>query len=118
MNPSRSVDKTYTSLDFLRFSAPSERPIQGKCLKCSSELTIHQPDINLPERLLGVCESCKHWYLIDFGSRAKQGVIVMLPDIEFVLELAQQNPSAGISTTSSKSEEGSPGRAEPPGTSP
>ncbi len=33
------------------------------CPHCQSELQIHQPDPDLPHRLLAVCEDCHYWYL-------------------------------------------------------
>jgi hypothetical protein len=33
------------------------------CLQCESPLTIHQPDPELPHRLLATCEECKSWFL-------------------------------------------------------
>ena len=64
--------------------------------------------MELPERLLGVCESCKHWYLIDLVPDVSQGVMVMLPDNEVIRELSRPNPSDGISVMSRESDEGSP----------
>jgi hypothetical protein len=33
------------------------------CPACESSLTLHQPDPELPDRLLAVCEECRAWYL-------------------------------------------------------
>jgi len=35
------------------------------CRKCESDLTLHQPDTEMPDRLLGTCDKCKTWYLFD-----------------------------------------------------
>jgi hypothetical protein len=35
------------------------------CQKCGCELQLHQPDPDLPTRLLGTCEECKSWFLLD-----------------------------------------------------
>ena len=35
------------------------------CRKCGSDLTLHQPDTERPERILGTCNECKAWYLFD-----------------------------------------------------
>jgi len=121
MNLSRIVDKAHASLHFLRFPKVCEQSVHAKCLKCSSDLILHQPDMNLPERLLGVCESCKHWHLIDFVSGAEPGVMVMLPDLEVVLEIAHRNPTAGISMTIGQPEgaqPAAPSRTELPKSSP
>jgi hypothetical protein len=46
------------------------------CLKCHSSLAVHQPDPGSPERLLGTCESCGSWHLID----ETEAVLIRLPD--------------------------------------
>ena len=51
---------------------PSETPCQG----CGEPLSIHQPDINAPERLLGTCDTCGAWHLVDLD----RAVTVLLPD--------------------------------------
>jgi hypothetical protein len=33
------------------------------CPNCESSLTLHQPDPELPERLLATCDDCKSWYV-------------------------------------------------------
>ena len=33
------------------------------CEHCGSLLTLHQPDPELPDRLLATCDECKSWYL-------------------------------------------------------
>lgn len=33
------------------------------CPACEGVLTLHQPDADLPDRLLATCEECKSWYL-------------------------------------------------------
>lgn len=33
------------------------------CLHCESPLTIHQPDPELPDRLLATCSECRSWFL-------------------------------------------------------
>ena len=33
------------------------------CPRCDSVMTFHQPDPQLPERLLATCDACKSWYL-------------------------------------------------------
>lgn len=35
------------------------------CRACGSELALHQPDPEMPERLLGTCGDCKTWYLLE-----------------------------------------------------
>lgn len=46
------------------------------CQLCEAPLSIHQPDINAPERLLGTCDACGSWHLID----CDRAITVLLPD--------------------------------------
>lgn len=33
------------------------------CPRCENSLTLHQPDPELPNRLLATCDECKSWFL-------------------------------------------------------
>lgn len=33
------------------------------CEKCGTPLTLHQPNVDQADRLLGTCEECKSWYV-------------------------------------------------------
>jgi hypothetical protein len=35
------------------------------CPVCQTSLEIHQPDLDMPERLLGSCPSCRNWTIVD-----------------------------------------------------
>jgi len=35
------------------------------CRNCGEYLDLHQPDCDLPNRLLGTCGNCKTWYLLN-----------------------------------------------------
>jgi hypothetical protein len=35
------------------------------CPRCEAPLALHQPDPQLPDRLLAVCEECTAWYVSD-----------------------------------------------------
>jgi hypothetical protein len=48
---------------------------EPRCPNCRAPLEIHQPDVELPGRLLGTCEVCKAWCLI----YADEGEIVPIP---------------------------------------
>ena len=39
------------------------------CRTCWSDLILHQPDPEMPERILGTCDECKTWYLFDVKDR-------------------------------------------------
>ena len=41
--------------------APSVLAIS--CPSCEADLTLHQPDPELADRLLAICEECKSWFL-------------------------------------------------------
>ena len=49
------------------------------CLACAGPLDFHQPDPDLPQRMLGTCDSCKTWYLITFTQASDDVVLVQLP---------------------------------------
>jgi hypothetical protein len=40
-------------------------PSLTHCPNCDCEMALHQPDIDLPDRLLGTCMACKSWFLLD-----------------------------------------------------
>lgn len=33
------------------------------CPRCGERLTLHQPDLELSDRFLAICETCKSWYV-------------------------------------------------------
>ncbi|MFO0950050.1 MAG: hypothetical protein U0835_02650 [Isosphaeraceae bacterium] len=56
----------------------------SSCPLCGGGLEIHQPDCDLPRRLLATCDDCKAWFvtgagrrrfrwLFDGGSRSRRG---------------------------------------------
>jgi hypothetical protein len=53
----------------------TDLPTGTPCLACGESLVLHQPDLNAPERLLGTCDACGAWHLVD----ADRGVTVLLP---------------------------------------
>jgi hypothetical protein len=50
------------------------------CPNCRSDLCRLQPDVELPDRLLGVCRTCKTWFLLD----AVRGVMAVLAGPELL----------------------------------
>ena len=53
-------------------SAVFSSPVEGSdlnllflpyCPRCEGSLSVHQPDPELPKRLLATCDECKSWYL-------------------------------------------------------
>jgi hypothetical protein len=63
-------------MDVLRVARGRHQRSGAQCPRCLEALTVHQPDVELPDRLLGICMKCRGWFLID----AAVGVIVRLPD--------------------------------------
>ena len=49
-----------------------------RCPACRDYLFLHQPDEECPDRLLGTCDECRAWFLIDAAGK----VMVRLPDEE------------------------------------
>jgi hypothetical protein len=71
-----TMDSVFVAMDLIRLPFRSDEPSHILCTKCYSALERHQLDIELPARMLGTCESCKAWYLIDLD----RGLMVLLPD--------------------------------------
>jgi hypothetical protein len=46
------------------------------CGRCGSSLELHQPDADLPNRLLGTCPACKAWYVVEGEDRARRIPII------------------------------------------
>jgi len=105
MKSDHSIKKVAANLDVLRFPLAVARPAGAHCLNCSSPLSLSQPDLESPERLLGVCMRCKHWFLIDLVADRSEGIMCRLPDIEVIRSLSRENPSHGISLMSDPRDE-------------
>lgn len=97
MKRDHPIKKVSAELDVLRFPTAMEHPIGARCLNCSSPLSLSQPDLDSPGRLLGVCEKCKHWFLIDLIPDQTEAVLWRLPDIEMIRHLSIENPSESSS---------------------
>jgi hypothetical protein len=52
------------------------------CLNCQKTLDVHQPDADLPYRMLATCPECKRWHLVDCDPEAPHARITLLPDAE------------------------------------
>jgi hypothetical protein len=63
------------ALDVIKLAVDPSHPTEARCPACQELLTVHQPDVELPDRLLGVCPECRVWLLID----ATVGVMIRLP---------------------------------------
>jgi hypothetical protein len=58
----------------IRFELASE----VLCARCQVVLVRHQPDEEQPDRLLGTCDGCGAWFLLDLTN----SVMIALPDTE------------------------------------
>jgi hypothetical protein len=97
MGPNPAPRRVLAPLDLLPFPRPLEAHAPIACPNCSSPLTLHQLDAELPDRLVGTCEGCKHWYLVDLVPGRDAGVLVGLPGDEVVRALSREDPDEGIS---------------------
>jgi hypothetical protein len=88
------------NLDILPFPAIRDDPDQVLCLSCLCALDLHQPAVQSPDMLLGVCESCQRWYMILTMAEGTEVVLVRLPDREW-LKTAMGH--SGFSETSANS---------------
>ncbi len=95
MKRDRRIKKVSTDLDVLRFPTALKRPVRTHCLNCSLPLALSQPDLDSPDRLLGVCKQCKHWFLIHLIADQSEGLLCQLPDIEVIREHSFDDPSEG-----------------------
>jgi hypothetical protein len=71
------MNSTCLALDPIRLMCETEDLSEVECPGCHGHVAIHQPEVRLPDRLLGTCESCRAWFLID----AAAGLMVLLPDL-------------------------------------
>jgi hypothetical protein len=65
MTSSRLASDRYATPEVYRFPGPIELTTGADCPACSKALSLSQPDVNTPDRLLGICEGCKRWYVIE-----------------------------------------------------
>lgn len=52
------------------------------CLSCRGSLDFHQPDSDLPHRMLATCPACKCWHLVETQTqpRNQRVFVVLLPE--------------------------------------
>ena len=87
------VKKVPAELHVLRFPVAVEHPVRARCVNCDVPLSLSQPDLSSPDRLLGVCEQCKHWFFIHLIPDRTEGILCRLPDIEVIRQLSFEKPS-------------------------
>ncbi len=55
------------------------------CPVCSDVLSLHQPDEDQPEFLLGICNDCSKWlYIVEPDSGSGQALMIELPGRDFI----------------------------------
>jgi hypothetical protein len=64
------------ALEIIRLHPDPQAPSEVACAGCRGDLVVHQPDAQVPERLLGTCPCCSAWFLIDTAA----AIMVRLPD--------------------------------------
>ncbi len=69
--------------------------ISPVCQKCQTELDILQPQADDPNELLGTCNQCGCWHIIQVAPGGTEAWVFNLPGVEFVREtLAQSRKEA------------------------
>lgn len=66
------------TVDVVRIEDGPESLMSTKCSRCQSDVDVHQPDPQKPDRLLAVCALCCSWSLMF----CKSGIMAVLPDWE------------------------------------
>jgi len=86
MNPN-ATRRVPAVLDVILFSAPWGALDWVRCLLCSGPLNLMQPDNDCPERLVGVCEVCGRWALIEMAAGDSDAVMILLPEAGWLQSL-------------------------------
>jgi hypothetical protein len=94
MKHDNPIKKISANLDVLRFPATDERPVRAHCLNCSLPLSLSQPDVHSPDRLLGVCPQCNRWFFIHLLLEQTEGLLWRLPDVDLIRQLSFDDPAA------------------------
>src|SRR5438067_1676467 len=55
-----------------------------RCRACQSGLNVHQPDEDHPEHLLGTCDDCGAWYLIEVDANGTEAFLYDLPNVTMI----------------------------------
>ncbi len=50
------------------------------CVHCGEALDLQQPNAQVPDRLLGICEGCSLWFLIELVTERSEVMMVQLPE--------------------------------------
>jgi hypothetical protein len=74
------MKRVAVDLALIRFPTTVEGLSQLCCLGCGVPMDLHHPDAGFPERMLGTCDACRCWYLMDLVPGRPEAVMVLLPD--------------------------------------
>ena len=55
-------------------SDPTSCVLALTCPHCEFPLTLHQPDPELPDRLLATCDDCKAWFLTNLAGQVSSAL--------------------------------------------
>ena len=83
------MHKVAVDLVMVRFSTDPAGLSRLCCLSCGEPLDLHQPDSGFPERVLGTCDACRSWFLMDLVPDRDEAVMVLLPDGDYFLRAAE-----------------------------
>jgi hypothetical protein len=64
-------------LDVIELTSEFAGGALTQCPNCGVPLAIHQPEEQSPDRLLGTCEDCHSWFLLDLVGQT----MVQLPEV-------------------------------------
>ena len=67
------------NLEVRRIVFPQAGLIPLPCPKCRVDLNIHQPDPDVPGRLLGTCGECGTWCALTLDSDHSEARLIVLP---------------------------------------
>jgi hypothetical protein len=66
------------SLERFPLSQHWEQTRHIDCSRCNHHLELHQPNLEEPDRMLGICSKCGNWFLIDIAGK----LVTRLPDLK------------------------------------
>ena len=55
------------------------------CTYCGSPLEVHQPDADLPYKMLATCDDCHVWFLVSSEPDSDEALMIELPEVSHVL---------------------------------
>jgi hypothetical protein len=64
--------------------SPRHGIMAPRCRTCGSVLALHQPDEKTPEHLLGTCDGCGDWFLIEVTRGGAEAFLFDLPNVALI----------------------------------